>query len=182
MSLQGTLLIGAGDLYELGMDKNVYERDIDTSIHWVQDSILMPALGPEFFNFIISLIDSDQIYEPQYIYHYRLWQTYIISLLQWGVWADIEPNLHNKIRNAGLVRSTDEHITAIDQHTMYENMGRYEKKRDFYVKEMLKYICDNIEHFPEFDASSCGCGSCGSSNGVNQPGVRTEYIAGIVVD
>lgn len=157
------------------IDKNVYDEDIKVSAKWVQDETVEHALGTKLFNRMIELILSNQIEQTQYEHYKYILHTYILYIIGWGVRADVQPQLHNKVRNAGVMRSTDEHIIAVDQETMYKNIGRYEKRRDAYVKKLIDYLCCHASWFPEYAPCSCDCDGISAAR-------NNGYIAGIYLD
>lgn len=157
------------------IDKNVYEGDIEVSAKWVQDEHVERVLGTPLFNKIIRLVEDDTMDASENEAYKFLTENYLLYIVAWGIRADVQPQLHNKIRNAGTVRSTDEHVDAVDQDDMYKNIGRYEKKRNAYITKTAEYIRCHADQYPEF--SPCG-GECGGM----RPEKQTEWPCGIYVD
>lgn len=155
------------------LDKNVYDEDVIASAKWVQDDSVERVLGRPLFDRLLNLVVSGAIENPEYSQYKYLLNNYLIYVVAWGVRADVQPLLHNKVRNAGVVRPTDEHTVAVEQDDMYRNINRYERRRDAYVKKTEDYLRCNASDFPEY--STCGC----SCDGVPQ---RSSWPFGIYVD
>lgn len=157
------------------IDCNVHDEDIQVSAKWVQDETVEHALGCKLFDRLIELVCTGQISQPIYAPYHYIMNAFILLIVGWGVRADVQPQLHNKVRNAGTMRSTDEHIAAVDQQTMYANIKRYENRRDAYAKKLIDYLRCHPHDFPEYAPCACECGCAG-------PDRNTGYIAGIVLD
>lgn len=140
------------------IDQNVYPEDIEVAAKWVQDESVERVLGTPLFNRIIDLKESGAIDNAEYSAYKALVDDYILYIVGWGVRADVQPLLHNKVRNAGVNRSTDEHVDAVDQDDMYRNINRYEKRRDAYVQKTAEYLHCHAAEFPEYAPCDCTCG------------------------
>lgn len=157
------------------IDSSVYDEDVKTAAKWVQDESVERVLGTPLFNRLIRLVESGTIDASGNEAYKYIKDNYILYIVGWGVRADIQPLLHNKVRNAGTVRSTDEHITAVDQDDMYKNINRFEKRRDAYVQKLADYLRCHSNEFSEY--APCGCNECGAA-----PERGSAFPFGIWVD
>lgn len=155
------------------LDENLYDIDIEVSAKAVQDEYVEGTIGTCLFNRLCDLVETGDIDKPDNIAYKRLLVDYVLYVVAWGVRYDIEPQLQNKIRNAGVTNSTDEHLVTVAQNIMFENMGRYKRRMQFYAKALLKYVQDNKDIYKEFEPCGNSCSSTNSGSG---------YLAGIAVD
>lgn len=154
------------------LDKGVYDEDIITAAKWVQDESIERVLGSPLFNRVVDLVSSGAIDAPANRPYKSLLYDYLLYIVGWGVRADIQPLLHNKVRNAGTVRSTDEHIQSVDQEDLYRNINRFEKRRDAYVKKTEDFLRRNASDFPEYAPCDNSC----------EGAPRSQWPFGIYVD
>lgn len=156
------------------IDANVHDEDIDVSAKVVQDMYLIPAICEALFDKLMEVSCSESVNTP----YETLLNTYVLPVVAWGVRADIEPQLHNKIRNAGLARVADERIFNVSQNEMKENMLRYENRMKTYLDKLVSYLQAHRANFPEWSGCSgkCACDDGGKSAGGD------KIIAGIYID
>lgn len=159
------------------IDSNVYDEDIATSAKWVQDEHVERVLGTPLFNRLCELVDSGDIDQSKYASYKYILDNYLLYIVGWGVRAEAQPLLHNKVRNAGVTHSTDEHLQTVDQQTMYENIGRYMKRMNVYVSKLADYLRCHAGEFPEY--SPCGSDGCGCEQ---KPQRNSGNICGIYLD
>ncbi len=159
-----------------GLDANLYGLDVLVSAKVVQDTWLLGVLGENLFDRLAAIAEPG---DPQTVYD-TLRSTYVLPVVAWGVRADIEPQLHNKIRNAGVVRSTDERIVGVSQNEMKENMLRYENRMKFYLEKLIEYLRSHRSGFPEWNDRTCENHERGDERACSTRGGK--IIAGIYLD
>lgn len=159
------------------IDANIYNEDIETSAKWVQDEHVERVLGTPLFNRICELVASGDIDDSENASYKYILDNYLLYVVGWGVRADVQPQLHNKVRNAGVTHSTDEHLQTVDQQTMYENMGRYMKRMNAYISKLADYLRCHASKFPEYSpcgSDACGCEQTPQRNGGNICGIHLD--------
>ncbi len=158
--------------WKAAIDHNVYDHEVIVSEKWIIDSVISPIIGrcmierlcdlptwthdPETCEWIEpEITEEDQLYM-------RLRDEFIFDCVAWGVRADIGPQLHNKIRNAGVIRTTDEQIQSVIQDDMIRNKERYENRMRFYEDRVKQFVRANKSDFPELNCDGHEpCGQCG---------------------
>ncbi len=156
------------------IDSNVHDEDVMVSAKVIQDEWVLPVICDDLF---CKLAGMDCPTDPVTPYDV-LRLTYILPVIAWGVRADIEPQLHNKVRNAGLIRASDERIANVSQNEMKENMLRYENRMKFYLDRLKDYLKENRADFPEWQDCEKSCECVCSTNS----STRGKIVAGIYLD
>lgn len=69
--------------------------------------------------------------------------------------AECTMKVSYKIANAGVVRTTDENLTAPSFAEVALIERQYKNKADYYCYELQRWLCANNAHFPELTEGDC---------------------------
>jgi len=139
-----SFLIDIATIKKLGfVNKNVDDPIISVTLRRVQDTVIKPILSTTFYNRLIE-----------------------------GVYNRIINALTYETRSKTVGTARDEHINPVtieEKHIREEDL-----KRDFevYRKELIGYLCDNSELFPEYENYSTDDGGIAPDKGRTRTRVR----------
>lgn len=135
------------------INDNVDTMYILPAIETAQDMGLQPILGTKLYNTLKSMVDSGEIAENE---DYRvLLDDYITPFLINKVVADIQLNIHFKVRNQGVVQQTGEHITYPSLKDIQYFVQSYNDKATFYGNRLTDYLIANHNKYKEFCKADC---------------------------
>ena len=126
------------------LDENLSWDYIKDPLRFVQDSKVGKALGEDFYDSIRQEVLDASVGS----YNKVLLDYFIKDILAWGVMAEVQVPLSSKIRNAGIAVQSDSNTSNIGIDNVQYTKAYYEAKSSFYLSTMVRYLCDNAEHYP----------------------------------
>ena len=154
--MQNILLISEGMLKENSeLTDNLYGSYLLPAIRTSQEIYIQQVLGRCLYNKILDLVDSGEITEPENQNYKELLDDFIQPCLIERVLADLVPIVSAKITNIGTVHNKDEYVQNLSVADAEKLQQMHIVKYDFYVKQMQRYLLDNLQVFPELDQCTC---------------------------
>lgn len=136
------------------INDNVGSEFIQPTIELAQDIHLQELIGTKLMNKICSLVEDDTINTSS---DYKLLlDSYVIPYLEWMVTSLIQIPIAYKIRNLGVVQTTDEHTSNTQLKDVQSLEDYYSNKASFYAQRMSKFLHANHNKYPEY----CSTDSC----------------------
>lgn len=131
---------------------NVGGEYIRPSMMTAQTIYLKELIGDNLYKTIEKAIEDQDVRDP----YKELLDNYIIPYLEFTVMAEITMNVSFKVRNLGIVNTSDTNATqaGLEQTKYFQNY--YHSKSEFYSNRMKRYLKLNREKFPEYTE----CGGC----------------------
>lgn len=118
------------------------------AIQCAQEIGLQPIIGGPLYKKILSLVDSGDIQtETDYK---ELLDEYCIPFLIYKVMSEIQIPLAFKMRNQGIVNTSDDHSNGVDIRDVQYLKTYYDEKAIFYSNRLSDYLCANSSKFPEY--------------------------------
>ncbi|MFN7584108.1 MAG: hypothetical protein ACK5P0_01990 [bacterium] len=164
-----SFLIDIATIKKLGfVNKNVDDPIISVTLRRVQDTVIKPILSTTFYNRLIEGVYNDDLNADEI----NLLNTYITPCIVAAVDYRIINALTYETRSKTVGTARDEHINPVtieEKHIREEDL-----KRDFevYRKELIGYLCDNSELFPEYENYSTDDGGIAPDKGRTRTRVR----------
>jgi len=163
--------------------------DIDKFCPWIpiaQDKHIKNAIGEECYNDLLTAKDADTLSALQITLldgNNKQFLGIKQALAWWVLWYAY-PNLHSNVSNTGIHTKNGEGFTAIDSSLLEQRMNRAKDQGQYYVDQLIKYICDNQSDYPCYYNSDSnaeeplrhGYGSSGIV--IDTDRVRSNYKAG----
>lgn len=150
------------------INDNVGEEMLNPSIAEAQDIDLQEILGTKLLNRILSLVDSGSIRDDEFSDYKLLIDEYITPFLEWKVMSTIQLPLAYKMRNMGVVQTTDANVTSATMRDAQTLMEHYNNKASFYSIRLTKFLHANHNKYPEY-CSTDSCADFKSKDVFNSP-------------
>ena len=126
------------------IDDNLSWDYIKDPLRFVQDSKVGKALGKDFYDSLRQEVIDGNVSDDNKV----LLDYFIKDILAWGVMAEVQVPLSGKLRNSGVTVQSDSNTTNIGIDNVQYTKGQYESKSNFYLSQMVKYLCDNASKYP----------------------------------
>lgn len=157
-----SFLIDIATIKKIGfVNKNVDDPIISVTLRRVQDTLMKPILGTTLYNRLLEGVTNNDLNTDET----TLLNTYITPCIVAAVDYRIINALTYETRSKTLGTARDEHINPVsieEKHIREEDL-----KRDFdvYRKELIGYICDNSNLYPEYENYSTESGGIAPDSG-----------------
>lgn len=152
-NLLNVLMCDTKDLKDLGfISEELDELLIPNAIQFIQDSKIQNILGTSLYQVLLSEINSkvdDDLYVIPEKYTVLLYN-YIFNALGYFVQAELYLPSTNKLRNKGLLNTSDDKVTPVDYATLNSSIKYYNDRGEFYLDQLIRYIRQNITEYPEY--------------------------------
>jgi len=130
----------------LNINENTSDVIVKREILKAQELDLMPTLGENLYNKIISDIEGSTR-AGDYL---TLVNNYVAKYLAYSAYVRLLINGSYKFANGNLYRSQSENSEALDVGYLRSIKKEYEGDRDTYEKRLIDYLCYNSGNFPEY--------------------------------
>lgn len=132
------------------INDNVDACYIAPAVQKAQDMGLQPLIGTNLYDKICSLVAAGTIGATENVNYKTLLDVYITPYLCQNVMAEIQIPLFAKIRNSGILNSTDQQTNNLTMQEVEWMKRNFETDANFYGKRMVEYLCTNSTLFPEY--------------------------------
>jgi hypothetical protein len=136
------------------IDTNISFKYIKPIIKLVQDRDLQPVLGTKLFNRLKEDVYNNRLTGTTIAEDYKFLLDYPIrDVLIYGILAEIQIILSEKIKPKGIVRDVDNYV-QLEQYENLKNLRNiYKTQEDFYKNFLSDYLKHNLLKYPEFSES-----------------------------
>jgi len=157
MSLAETKLITEQEVKNYtDLPNNLKTSNLSFSITVAQDLYIRSAIGEDLYSELLDQTQNDTLTALNLTLlngDNRLFRG-IKFALAWWVAYEVYPYLHTKVTPTGIqTKSTDEAISADSRDVeMRRNIAK--KKAEYYLDQLIKYLCDKDTDYPLFRDNS----------------------------
>lgn len=137
---------------------NMSGKYLLSAIREAQEIRLKGILGSALLARVKALLQSGDIEDYEWYNELRERCRYFLA---YTAIAEVVLKVSYKIANAGVVRTTDEHLSAPSYSEVVLVRQEYQQKADYYCYELQKWICANSGEFKEL--SECDCARISSN-------------------
>lgn len=131
---------------------NMSGKYLLSAIREAQEIRLKSILGSELLARVKELLQSGDIEDYEWYAELRERCRYFLA---YTALAEVVMKVSFKVANAGVVRTTDEHLQAPSYSEVELIRREYQQKADFYCYELQKWICANSGEFQELNECDC---------------------------
>lgn len=131
---------------------NIAGKYLLSSIREAQEIHLKSVIGSALLERCKELVQGGEL--EQHTFYAELVEKCRYYLAYFAI-AECVPKVSYKIANAGVVRTTDEHLQAPTFSEVALIEKQYKNKADFYCYELQKWVCANSTQFPELTECDC---------------------------
>lgn len=132
------------------INDNVDACYIAPAVQKAQDMGLQPLIGSNLYDKICSLVADNTIGDEENANYKTLLDVYITPYLCQKVMAEIQIPLFAKIRNSGILNSTDQQTQNLTMQEVEYIKRNFENDATFYGARMTDYLCTNSTLYPEY--------------------------------
>ena len=158
--MQNVLLISEKYLKENSViNNNVDSCYLLPAIQTAQEIALQQLIGTKLYNRICSMVSDGTINSNEQ--YKTLLDNYIIPYLQQVVLREIQIPLFGKLRNAGVLQSTDQQTQILTIKDVEYIKEYYNAQSVFYGDRLTKYLLANNHIFTDF----LTCDDCSQLHG-----------------
>lgn len=169
----------------LSISDNVAGKYIRPSIREAQDIALRNIIGDSLLAKLKALIAAGTIDNPENA-AYKALADIERYFLAYSACVGIAQRVNFKIANAGVVKTPDEKVEAVDQPDMAKVQFFYQSKADSCAFDLERWLISRLSDFPELTEADCRrvhshlntAASCGIWLG----GPRGKILPGVPVD
>ena len=155
-----TLLISAKELKNNGtiLSGNIDDNYLSSTIVTCQEVYLEQITGTALYHKLQMLVynqitgQEDGIYAPGNEDYRELLEEMVKPYLKARATVDILYPVSYKIRNMGVMKSSDTNLQNADMSDIKYLEKQYNTYTSEYEQRLSKYLCDNKELFPELEA------------------------------
>lgn len=149
------LLTSANYVREVtNISDNVNEKVLYAAIRESQDIELRNIIGSKMLKKLKSLVAEDLIKQDEYTtYNELLEETQYF--LAYTVITKLCLTLNFKLDNAGLLVTSDEHISNLDVSDTFTLKDWYQKRADYYCMLLQNWCLRHRSELPELDEGCC---------------------------
>ena len=157
MSIAETKLITEQEVKNYtDLPNNLKTSNLSFSITVAQDLYIRSAIGEDLYSELLDQTQNDTLTALNLTLlngDNRLFRG-IKFALAWWVAYEVYPYLHTKVTPTGIqTKSTDEAISADSRDVeMRRNIAK--KKAEYYLDQLIKYLCDKDTDYPLFRDNS----------------------------
>ena len=162
-------LIDIATLKKIGFtNSNVNDSIVTPTLRRVQDTMLLPILGTEFFKRLLTGVDDDDLTADET----TLLNEYIAPCLIAGVDLRIVNHVTYEIRSKTAGTTRDEHMNPVS--IAEKNQLTDDLRADFevYRERLIGYLKDNKELFDTYNTWVCSFENIQPDNGDTYTNVR----------
>ena len=146
------LLTDAKALKDLGyITEEFDEVFIPNAIKFISDSKIQGCLGAKLYEVILSSVKANienGTSIPSRIS--ILLDNYIVDSLGWFVQGELVIPTTNKLRNKGLITTSDDKVNTVSTSEMKYQIEYFNNRGEMYLDLMTRYIQQNISDYPEW--------------------------------
>lgn len=136
------------------IDDNVDGIYLLPAIQLAQEVGLQPIIGGVLYKKLLNLVDNGDIQtETEYKV---LLDDYCIPFLIYKVMSEIQIPLSFKMRNQGVVNTSDDHSYNVDIKDVQYLKNYYDENATFYANRLTDYLCANSSKYPEYNQNIKG--------------------------
>lgn len=139
---------------------NLSGKYLLSAIREAQEVHLKSVIGSALLERCKELFASASLDDPENADYAELVERCRYYLAYMAI-AECVPKVSFKVANAGVVRTTDEHLHAPSYAEVALVEKQYRNKADFYCYELQKWLCANRSLFPEL--TECDCERIGAN-------------------
>lgn len=169
MRLHNVYLISSSVLKKRSLISDpTLEYTIKPAIECAQKIGLREILGDcliEKLQYLVTTKNEEEtgllINEPEYVNYKNLLNEQITDYLCYATMSYIVINLRDKMRNAGVVNTTDNNYQQPQWDEILYSKRYFDDLAQYYGNCLRDYVVKNIKLFPEYTS----CDSCGDKNG-----------------
>ena len=155
-----TLLISAKELKNNGtvLSGNIDDNYLSSTIVTCQEVYLEQITGTALYHKLQMLVynqitgQEDGIYDPGNEDYRELLEEMVKPYLKARATVDILYPITYKIRNMGVMKSSDTNLQNADMSDIKYLEKQYNTYTSEYEQRLSKYLCDNKKLFPELEA------------------------------
>lgn len=162
-------LIDIYTLKEIGFtNSNVEDNIISTTLRRVQDTMILPILGTEFYKRLLQGVDDDDLTADET----TLLNEYIAPCLIAAVDLRIVNHLTYEIRSKTAGTTRDEHMNPVSIPEKNQLTNDLRADYEVYRERLIGYLKDNCTTFPTYNTYVCNYENIKPDNGETFTGVR----------
>lgn len=139
---------------------NLSGKYLLSAIREAQEIQLKSVIGSALLERCKELMQGGELDNPKNADYAELVEKCRYYLAYFAI-AECVPKVSFKVANAGVVRTTDEHLQAPSFAEVALIEKQYRNKADFYCYELQKWLCANRSQFPEL--TECDCERIGAN-------------------
>lgn len=129
------------------INSNVEEKLVAQAIRRAEDIYIMPAIGSQLYQKIISLISGGTMTAG--VYKTVLDDYISVALVDYTTLVYIDFNAV-KFRNKGMEKQTSDVSTPADSNDLVMMKDSIRTSAQFYTERLIKYLRANIQSYPEY--------------------------------
>lgn len=136
-----TLLVTTNALKSFGVfDTNINEHTVLPIIKYVQDEVVHNVIGTQLYEKLLDLINTDTVNVVNNECYKELLDGYLFYIMAWKVKAHLQLDIHEKTRNAGSVRVSDDRVYPNSYQDVQKIADQYHERGNKYLIELGKYL------------------------------------------
>lgn len=148
-------LISVADLKGTSIiNQNVDEMFLNDAMETAQELYLAPLIGWKLYNRLLDGIIENESGETEIDLpddYYNLVIDYIQPYLKRQIASNVCPVIDYKLKNAGVVQNTDEHVYHPSYKEMRSLQQHLEDEANAFADRLTKYLGWNNDKFPEYN-------------------------------
>ena len=133
---------------------NLSGKYLLSAIREAQEIHLKSVIGTALLERCKELVRLDQLHNPENSNYAELVERCRYYLAYWAI-AECAMKVSYKVANAGVVRTTDEHLQSPTYAEVALIEKQYRNRADFYCYELQKWLCANTSKYPELSKGDC---------------------------
>lgn len=159
MSLAETKLITEQEVKNwTDISNNVQTTNLSWSITVAQDLYIRSALGEDLYSELLGQVENDTLTALNTTLlngDDRLFRG-LKSALAWWVAYEVYPYLHSKVSPTGIQSKSTDEAVSIDSRSLEIRRNMAKKKAEYYLDQLIQYLCDKSTDYPLFRDNSLG--------------------------
>jgi hypothetical protein len=133
------------------VNKNVEGSILTTTLERVQDTMLVPVIGTQFFKRLVTGVKNSNLTADET----TLLNEYIAPFLIAAVDYRIGNHLTYELRSKTAGKSGDAYITPLDRSEIVALNDDLRKDVERYKEQLIGHLKDNRTKFPDYDEYEC---------------------------
>lgn len=156
MDYNNVLLISENRIKSLSpLSDNMSSKYILPAIKLVQDIELRGTIGKCLLNTLLQMVAEGTISASTNEAYLDLLDNYIQPYMTYRAISEVTDILANKIVNAGVMQTNDEHQNNSYRTDKNDMMLHYLRRADSYKRLMQEFLLENRAAFPELTECEC---------------------------
>ena len=148
------LLISEETLKQMSLvGDNVDSQFIFPAIELAQEQGLQQIIGSKLLKKLKTLVDDGSINNSTNQKYKELLDEYVSIYLAYQVMAEIQIPLSYKMRNSGIIQTTDDKQINLQRTDVMFIKQFYDDKALWFSKRLSDYLCANRTLFPEYKST-----------------------------